>query len=63
MTSKQVLFQRIVSADGRSVAEAISSRSQTFANNGGKVTQSVTVKTTSGNSSSSSSSSSTSSSQ
>jgi len=57
MTQKQVLFQRIVSADGKNVAEAIAF------GNGNTIIQSVTVKTISGHSSSSSSSSSSSKSQ
>lgn len=52
MTNKQVLFQRIVSADGKHIAEAIASSS------GSTISQSVIVKIDSGQSSSSSSSSS-----
>jgi hypothetical protein len=61
MTKKQILFQRIVSADGKNIAEACSEASA-FGNNGSTISQSVTVKTASDHSSSSSSSSSTSSS-
>lgn len=57
MTQKQVLFQRVVSADGKNIAEAIAF------GNGTTVIQSVTVKTISGQCSSSSSSSSSSQSQ
>jgi hypothetical protein len=62
MTNKQVLFQRIVSADGRSVAEA-RSEAIAFGNNGAKITQFIQIKTTLTQASSSSSSSSSSKSQ
>lgn len=52
MTDKQILFQRIVSADGKHIAEAIAFSS------GSAISQSVTVKIASDQSSSSSSSSS-----
>jgi hypothetical protein len=58
MTKKQVLFQRIVSADGKNIAEAIA-----FTNNDSTTIQSITVTISSDRTSSSSSSSSSSNSQ
>lgn len=51
MTNQQILFKKVISANGRSVAEATS-----VGNKDSKIIQSVTVKTTSSSHSASSSS-------
>lgn len=57
MSSYRVIFKRVVSEDGRAIAEA-SSQVITSGNSGGTIAQSVTVHVSTSNSNSASSSSS-----